>query len=175
VAEELAPAAPLNLIEQTALLWMSCRGNLAPRSRWNSSAAYEVRIRQPFRGEALPDPIAITGADTSATTTDETGGTKSILRLIRSTAASNPETAALRAEVEGLRLALSHCSGGVARRTLRQRTLAGRGEAATPTTGGTEQEPKIINVAAPEAPQTAEAPAIAPALETEPEKARAPK
>ena len=45
--------------------------------------------------------------DTSATATRETGGTKSILRLIRSTPASNPETGALRAEVEGLRLALS--------------------------------------------------------------------
>jgi hypothetical protein len=36
----------------------------------------------------------------------EAGGTKSILRLIRSSPA-NPETASLRAEVDGLRLALS--------------------------------------------------------------------
>jgi hypothetical protein len=42
--------------------------------------------------------------------------------------------------VAGRRIAtrIVHRAGGVARRTLRQRTLAGRGEAATPTTVGTE-------------------------------------
>jgi hypothetical protein len=35
---------------------------------------------------------------------------------------------------------------------------------------GQKPDPKIINVAAPEAPQAVEAPALAPAQETEPEK-----
>jgi hypothetical protein len=134
----------------------------------------EVRIRQPFRGEALPDPIAITGskpmADMSATATRETGGTKSILRSIRSTPASNPETGALRAEVEGLRLALSIAQEALREERSDKEHWRDEAKQLRQLLSGQKPEPKIINVAAPEAPHTVEAPTLGPALETEPEK-----
>jgi hypothetical protein len=52
----------------------------------------------------------------------EAGGTRSILRLIRSSPTTSPETSAMRAELEGLRLAfLPRFAPG---RTVRQGTLA---------------------------------------------------
>jgi hypothetical protein len=109
-------------------------------------------------------------ADMSATATRETGGTKSILRLIRSTPASNPETGALRAEVEGLRLALSIAQEALREERSDKEHWRDEAKQVRQLLAGQKPEPKIINVAAPEAPHTVEAPTLGPALETEPEK-----
>ena len=109
-------------------------------------------------------------ADMSATATRETGGTKSILRLIRSTPASNPETGALRAEVEGLRLALSIAQEALREERSDKEHWRDEAKQLRQLLSGQKPEPKIINVAAPEAPHTVEAPTHGPALETEPEK-----
>jgi hypothetical protein len=109
-------------------------------------------------------------ADTSATTARETGGTKSILRLLRSTPAINPETAALRAEVEGLRLALSIAQDALHEERSDKEHWRDEAKHLRQLFAGQKPDTKIINVAAPEAPQAVEAPALAPALETEPEK-----
>jgi hypothetical protein len=109
-------------------------------------------------------------ADTSATTTREAGGTKSILRLIRSTPAINPETAALRAEVKGLGLALSIAQEALREERSDKEHWRDEAKHLRQLFAGQKPDPKIINVAAPEAPQAVEAPALAPAQETEPEK-----
>jgi hypothetical protein len=109
-------------------------------------------------------------ADTSATATRETGGTKFILRLIRSTPASNPETGALRAEVEGLRLALSIAQEALREERSDKEHWRDEAKQLRQLLSGQKPEPKIINVAAPEAPHTVEAPTLGPALKTEPEK-----
>ena len=88
-------------------------------------------------------------ADTSATAKRETGGTKSILRLIRSTPASNPETGALRAEVEGLRLALSIAQEALREERSDKEHWRDEAKQLRQLLSGQKPEPKIINVAAP--------------------------
>jgi hypothetical protein len=110
-------------------------------------------------------------ADTSATATRETGGTKSILRLIRpSTPAINPETVALRAEVEGLRLALSIAQEALREERSDKEHWRDEAKHLRQLFAGHKPEPKTIDVPCPEvAPPVVEAPALAPVAETEPQ------
>jgi hypothetical protein len=101
-------------------------------------------------------------ADTSTTATRETGGAKSILRLIRSTPASNPETAALRAEVEGLRLALSIAQEALREERSDKEHWRDEAKHLRQLFAGHNPEPKTIDVPGPEvAPPVVEAPALA--------------
>jgi hypothetical protein len=99
----------------------------------------------------------------------EAGGTRSILRLIRSSPTTSPETSALRAEVEGLRLALS-----IARDALREERSDKehwREEAKylRRLLAGAKAKPEIVHVPDSETPQVIEGPALATAVETEPD------
>ena len=140
-----------------------------------------VRNRQPFRVRLVgtfctggSNPMA----DTDTSAAREVGVAKStILRLIRSSGpASNPETAVLRAEIEGLRLALSLAQESLREervdkehwrdeaRQLRELLVASKREpeiilAASETVAAPASEPNIV----------VEAPALAPAAEAKPD------
>jgi hypothetical protein len=103
-------------------------------------------------------------ADTSETAAREIGATKSILRLMRpSTPTSNPETAALRAEVEGLRLALSIAQEALREGRSDKEHWRDEAKHLRQLFAGRKPEPKTIDVPAPEvAPPVVEAPALAP-------------
>jgi hypothetical protein len=111
-------------------------------------------------------------ADALGTAAREAGGAKStILRLIRPSAtASNPETAALRAEVEGLRLALSIAQDALREERSDKEHWRDEAKHLRQLLAGHKPKLEIINVPGPEvAPQVVEAPALASAVEAEPE------
>jgi hypothetical protein len=93
----------------------------------------------------------------------------SILRLIRpSVAASNPETAALRAEVEGLRLALSIAQEALREERADKDHWRDEAKQMRQLLAGTKPGPEIILpiASSPElAPEVVDAPALAPAVE----------
>jgi hypothetical protein len=97
------------------------------------------------------------------------GGTRSILRLIRSSPTTSPETSALRAEVEGLRLALSIAQDALREERSDKEHWREEAKHLRQLLAGGKAKPEIIHVPDPVTPQVIEGPALAPALETEPD------
>jgi hypothetical protein len=110
--------------------------------------------------------------DTSETAAREAGGAKStILRLIRPSAStSNLETAALRAEIEGFRLALSIVQDALREERSDKEHWRDEAKSLRQLLSGHEMKPAIINVPDPKAlPKADEALPLAPAAESEQE------
>jgi len=117
-------------------------------------------------------------ADTFETAAREPGGAKStILRLIRPSAnTSNPETAALRAEIEGIRLALSIAQDALREERCDKEHWRDEAKRLRQLLAGHETKPAIINVPEPKAgPEAVLALALAPTVEPEQRTARTPK
>ena len=111
-------------------------------------------------------------ADTFETAAREAGGAKStILRLIRPSAnTSNPETATLRAQIEGFRLALSIAQDALREERCDKEHWRDEAKRLRQLLAGPETKPAIINVPEPKAvPEAVEALALAPAVEPEQE------
>jgi hypothetical protein len=117
-------------------------------------------------------------ADTDGSAARELGVAKStILRLIRpSGPASNPETPVLRAEIEGLRLALSLAQDSLREERVDKEHWRDEAKQLRELLVASKREPEIIlsaseTVAAPasEPNIVAEAPALAPAAEAKPD------
>ena len=109
-------------------------------------------------------------ADTFETAAREPGGAKStILRLIRPSAStSNPETAALRAEIEGFRLALSIVQDALREERCDKEHWRDEAKNLRQLLSGHEMKPAIINVPEPKAlPEANEALSLAPAVKSE--------
>ena len=102
-----------------------------------------------------------------------------ILRLIRAPAsASNPETAALRAEVEGLRLALSLAQESLREERVDKEHWRDEAKQLRGLLTASKREPEVIlaaEIVPPAAPNPepdiVEAPALAPVAEVEPQSA----
>jgi len=97
-------------------------------------------------------------AETFETAAREAGGAKStILRLIRSSAsASNPETAALRAEIEGFRLALSIVQDALREERCDKEHWRDEAKCLRQLLAGNKTEPPIIEVPEPTAAPVAD-------------------
>ena len=111
-------------------------------------------------------------ADTFETAAREPGGAKStILRLIRpSTNTSNPEMAALRAEIEGFRLALSIAQDALREERCDKEHWRDEAKCLRQLLAGHETKPAIINVPEPKAgPEAVLALALTPTVEPEQE------
>ena len=105
-------------------------------------------------------------ADTLEPTARETGVAKStILRLIRPVPTSSPETATLRAEVEGLRLALSIAQDALREERADKQHWRDEAKHLRQLLAGHKPEAEIT--LAPEA--VTDAPALAPAADAEPD------
>jgi hypothetical protein len=109
-------------------------------------------------------------ADMVETARREARSTKSILRLIRSSSTANPETAALRAEVDGLRLALSIAQDAL--REVRCDKEHWREEAKhlRQLIAGAKPKPALMHLPDPQTSQVIDGPALAPGVENEPER-----
>jgi len=113
-------------------------------------------------------------ADTLETAARGAGGAKStsILRLIRpSAAASNPATAALRAEAEGLRLALSIAQEALREERADKEHWRDEAKQLRQLLAGAKPRPELTLPSTPSpelAPEVVEAPALAPAAEAAP-------
>src|SRR5262245_53345941 len=114
-------------------------------------------------------------ADTFETAAREANGAKStFLRLIRPSASrSNPETAVLRAEIDGFRLALSIVQEALREERCDKEHWRDEAKRLRQLLAGHVTEPAIIDVAQPKtAPKIV--PALAPAPTVAPEQALAP-
>jgi hypothetical protein len=138
-----------------------------------------VRICKPFLASFfavhLPSQGSKLMADTFETAAREAGGAKStFLRLIRPSASkSNSETAVLRAEIDGFRLALSIVQDALREERCDKEHWRDEAKRLRQLLAGTQ--PAIINVPQPKtAPEAVQALALAPTVEPEQALALAP-
>jgi hypothetical protein len=97
------------------------------------------------------------------------GGTRSILRLIRSSPTTSPETSAMRAEVEGLRLALSIAQDSLREERSDKEHWREEAKYLRRLLTGVKAKPEIIHVPDSETPQVIEGRALATPAETGPD------